>query len=125
MYPIGGYATNPMIPYLLDDKAVEGRAVRVDLAHYEVARVNRVRRPLLTLVSPDPCLMPRGRALWWARQPRGAPWVVHDVVAGPAAGATVTLKLTTSTINTVPAVGSEACFSIHSTKDRWLQQLPY
>ncbi|EQD41431.1 hypothetical protein B1B_14552, partial [mine drainage metagenome] len=47
-----------MIPYLLDHKAVQGTVVHIDRNHREVARKNRVGRPLVTICSPDPCLMP-------------------------------------------------------------------
>lgn len=112
-----------MIPYLLDNKAVEGQVVQVNLQHYERARVQRVRRPLLTLLSPDPCPIPRGRELWWSSHPRGAPWVVRDVASHPA-GALVTLKLTTSTLDSIPDEGEYAVFSVHHVEARWQQVLP-
>lgn len=114
-----------MIPFILDHKALEGRVAGIDLTHYEVARVRPVLRPLLTLISPDPCVMPRGRELWWSAHPTGALWVVEHVAPGPGSGSTVTLKLTTSTLDALPSVGSDACFSIHTTDSHWLQQLPY
>jgi len=62
-----------MIPYLLDNKAVQGRVVDLDLNHEEVARVRQVRRPLVTILSPDPCIMRRGKKLWWTASADGAP----------------------------------------------------
>jgi len=114
-----------MIPYLLNNKAVDGEVVRIDLDYREVVRVRAVRRPLLTLLSPDPCPMPRDRQLWWTGHPSGAAWVVHNVVSRPDGHAIITLKLTTgSGAIPMPAVGDQACFSVHNTDGHWLQQLP-
>jgi hypothetical protein len=114
-----------MIPYLLATKAVEGRVVRIDLDHKAVVRVRAMRRPLLTLLSPDPCPMPRNRQLWWTRHPTGPAWSVHNIVSRPDGTAVVTLKLTSSSAAIpMPAVGDQACFSMHNTDGHWLQQLP-
>jgi hypothetical protein len=52
-----------MISYLLENKAVRGRVIRVDLVHREMAKRRMVARPLLTLHSPDSCPIPLGRKL--------------------------------------------------------------
>jgi hypothetical protein len=114
-----------MIPYLLENKAVRGRVVAVDREYRERASRSMVRRPLVTLLSPDPCLIPVGKELWWAEQPDGREFVVHAVELATGKGCLVTLKLTTSSGATgLPAVGSAACFSIHTTATGWLGTLP-
>jgi hypothetical protein len=106
-----------MIPYLLEHKAVRGQVVVVDREHRELAAKRMVSRPLVTLRSPDPCLMPLGKELWWSEQPGGREYVVHGIEAAPDEGWLVTLKLMTgSAAAELPGVGSEACFSIHNTR---------
>jgi hypothetical protein len=115
-----------MIPALLQHKAVRGRVAAVDLEHRERATKAMVRRPLVTLLSPDPCLIPTGRELWWSEQPDGREFVVEAVATAPRGGWLVTLKLMTSSATTgLPTVGSEACFSVHNTKPGWLTKLPH
>jgi hypothetical protein len=52
-----------MAPYILENKAVRGRVVRVDAAHTEPGPRRAVKRPLVTLISAEPCLMPSGKEL--------------------------------------------------------------
>jgi hypothetical protein len=113
-----------MIPYLLDNKAVRGRVLRVNLDHKEMATKRRMKRPLLELLSPDPCHMPPGKELYWTDQPDAREFVVQAVE--PSGGSfRVTLKLMTSSPTTrLPAVGSDVCFSVHTTKERWPAKLP-
>jgi hypothetical protein len=114
-----------MVPYLLENQAVRGRVVAVNLDHKEQGPVKRVARPLVTLLSPDPCPMPAGKELWWAEQPAGREFVVDAVCPEPSGGARITLKLTTSNNKTgLPAVGSEACFSVLSTGPDYFLMLP-
>ena len=114
-----------MVPYLLENKAVQGKVVSIDRDHREICTKNRMRRPLLTLRSAEPCLMPSGKELWWSENPSGQPWEVYEVVHNPDGGATVTLKLTTSAGTApVPGIGTQACFSIHTTKAGRFRQLP-
>ena len=47
------------------------RVVRVDADHKEPGGRRAVKRPLVTLVSVEPCLMPAGRELWWTGQADG------------------------------------------------------
>jgi hypothetical protein len=115
-----------MIPYLLENKAVRGRVVRVDSEHREMGERSRVRRPLVTLHSPDPCPIPLGRELWWSEQPDGREFEVQEITPSPEGGDLVTLKLMTgSGTATLPTIGTDACFSIHSTAERWLSRLPH
>lgn len=115
-----------MIPYLLDNKAVRGRVVSVDREHRESAGRSMLRRPLVTLRSPDPCPIPLGRELWWTEQPDGREFVVHAIAPHVNGGADVTLKLTTGSGKTgLPSVGNEACFSIHTTSGHWPSTLPH
>jgi hypothetical protein len=105
-----------MVPYLLQHKALSGRVVEVDREHRELATKRMVARPLVTLNSPDPCLIPLGKELWWSTQPGGREYVVEAIAAAPDGGWLVTLKLMTgSTAAELPGVGSDACFSVHNT----------
>jgi hypothetical protein len=114
-----------MLPYLLQHKAVRGRVVAMDREHRELATRSLVRRPLVTLLSPDPCLIPVGTELWWAEQADGREFVIHAAGRRPGGGSLVTLKLMTSSARTgLPAVGSDACFSVHSTAPGWPMGLP-
>jgi hypothetical protein len=114
-----------MIPFLLDHKAVAGQVDNVDPDYREVARVKRVRRPLVRIVTPDPCLMPRGKQLWWTRQPARPAWVVHAVAPARDGGTAVTLKRLSSDLRQpLPTVGDTACFAALTTKAGWLPRLP-
>lgn len=105
-----------MVPYILQHKAVRGRVVQVDREHRELATKRMVARPLVTLHSPDPCLIPLGRELWWNAQPGGREYVVESVAAAPDGGWLVTLKLMTgSTAAELPGKGRDVCFSVHNT----------
>jgi hypothetical protein len=114
-----------MIPYILENKAVRGRVVKVDPDHREIAKVKAVRRPLVTLHSPDPCLMPPGKELWWTERPSGAEYVVHAIGPDPGGGASVTVKLMTSSAKAaMPVEGEVVCFSVLETSDRFGEPLP-
>jgi hypothetical protein len=114
-----------MAAYVLTNKAVRGTVVAVDPNHAEPGPKRIVRRPLVTLRSPDPCLIPAGRELWWTGQPDGKEFVVEEVRPGRGGGSDVVLKLMTSSGTTaLPTLGSRACFSAHSTKPAWLGKLP-
>jgi hypothetical protein len=114
-----------MAAYVLTNKAVRGTVVALDPNHAEPGPKRIVRRPLVTLRSPDPCLIPVGYHLWWTGQSDGKEFVVEEVCPGPGGGSDVVLKLTTSSGTTaLPTVGRRACFSAHSTKPAWLGKLP-
>jgi hypothetical protein len=106
-----------MIPYLLQHKAVYGRVIAVDREHRELATKRMMPRPLVTVHSPDPCLMPLAKELWWSQQPGGREYLVHDIAAASEEGWLTTLKLMTgSAAAELPVLGSEACFSIHNVR---------
>jgi hypothetical protein len=111
------------VPALLDNRAVRGRVLRVDAGHREMATSRMVKRPLVTLLSPEPCRMPVGKELWWTEQPTGQPFVVQSVRPVPG-GTEVALKLLTSAASTLPAVGGEGVFSVYTTEGRWFGKLP-
>jgi hypothetical protein len=114
-----------MIPYLIEGKAVLGRIVQVDGTNREMAERAMVRRPLVTLQTLEPCNIPLGRELWWSEQPAGREFVVQGITPQPSGGALVVLKLMTGSGRTaVPPVGTQACFSSHSTKAPWQTVLP-
>lgn len=105
-----------MIPYLLQHKAVRGRVVEIDRSHRELAIKRTVQRPLITLHSPDACLMPVGKELWWSDQPGGREYVIHALKPAPHGGSIVILKLMTGrSAAALPALQSEVCFSFHNT----------
>jgi hypothetical protein len=114
-----------MLPYLLEHKAVRGLVIAVDTEHRERAVRSMVRRPLVILRSPDPCVMPLGKELWWSEQPAGREYVLEDLRPAPGGGSLVTLKLMTSSGSaSLPTVGKEAFFSVHKTAPGWLAKLP-
>lgn len=114
-----------MAAFVLANQAVRGTVVGIDRTHREPGPKRMVGRPLVTLRSPDPFLMPVGRELWWTGQPDGKEFVVEAARPLPEGGAEVVLKLMTSSGSAgLPALGSRACFSIHSTGPRWLGLLP-
>src|SRR5262249_57873893 len=75
-----------MIPELLAGRAVRGRVLGIDREHKERGPKNVVHRPLLRLLSAEPCLMPQGKELWWSDHPRGAEWLLPPLARPPAAG---------------------------------------
>lgn len=113
-----------MIPYLMDNKAIAGCVVQIDLTYRERATTNFVTRPLVTIASPDPCLIPPGRKLWWTKHPSGAAWVVHAIAPTPTGGSLVTLKLLNRSPQHLPERGEEECFSVHQRASPWLLRLP-
>jgi hypothetical protein len=114
-----------MAAYVLGNKAVRGTITAVDPTHKEPGPKRMVCRPLVTLRSPDLCLIPVGRELWWTGQSDGKEFVVEEISPVPGGGSDVVLKLMTSSSTTsFPALGSQACFSIHSTEPKWLGELP-
>jgi hypothetical protein len=112
-----------MIPYLLDGKAIEGRVLRINLDHREIVHVNAMRRPLVTIACEDPCRLAPGRKLYWSRDPAGPDWVVHAVDNRPGR-VRVTMKLQTSSGKAaLPALAERACFSTHTTSERYIPRM--
>src|SRR5262249_46385882 len=68
-----------MVPYLLEHKAVRGQVIAINMEHRERAVGSMVRRPLVTLRSAAPCVMPLGKELWWSEQPAGREYVLEDI----------------------------------------------
>ena len=69
--------------------------------------------------------MPEGKELWWTGCPGGRSYEIHQVTARPEGGSTVTLKLSTGTRDVpMPALGQQACFSIHTTLRPYGVRLP-
>lgn len=112
-----------MAPCLLEHKALLGDVINVDTHHTELANVRRVRRPLVTLLSKEPCLIPVGKELFWSERPI-TPWVLEAVEPLPSGGAKVTLKYSSSNLSELPQLKTKACFSIHTTAERWQTGLP-
>ncbi len=114
-----------MLPHVLAHRAVRGRVVAVERDNWEGTGRSRVRRPLVTLHSPDPCLMPAGKELFWSEQPDGREFLVEAIDPAADGGSLVRLKrMTRSDTTGLPAVGSEACFSVLSTAPGYLARLP-
>jgi hypothetical protein len=113
-----------MIGYIVQNKAVRGKVVRTDCEHKE--RLKRlVRRPLVILHSPDPCLMPVGKELYWEDWPNGRVFVVQSVEAAPSGGSFVTLKLMTGDKDArMPLLGAETSFSVLEASSGWFVPMP-
>jgi hypothetical protein len=113
-----------MIPHLLDHRAVEGVLVAYEADHREVkpgnTRASRV--PLVTIRTTIPCLIPRGKKLWWTELPDRVPVVLDGVTRDHANGGTlVRLKVMehvdeAGTLRTVTGV---VCFSQFTTRSPW------
>jgi hypothetical protein len=113
-----------MIPYLLNNDAVRGRVISIDRNYKERAKKCMVKRPLVELLSADPCCMPPGKELFWTEEPAGRKFVLH-AIEHIGIRSKVTLKLMTSSPRArFPAVGDAACFSIHTTSEGWPAKLP-
>src|SRR5262249_34887253 len=108
---------------LLAQKAVAGRVVEVDRSHKEVVTVRASSRPLVKLLSAEPCLMPPGKELYWSEQPGESEFVVH-AVAPAAGGALVRLTQVSKCKAPLPAVGATVCFSVMTTAAGPFQQFP-
>ncbi|MBM3775350.1 MAG: hypothetical protein FJW37_09335 [Acidobacteria bacterium] len=112
-----------MLPHILANRAVFGKVVSVDREHKERGPKNMVRRPLIVLESPDPCLIPRGKKLYWTRLPKMACELV-GVQHLKDGRSRVTLKVLTGTPKELPSPNSDACFSVLTTDVFFSQPLP-
>ena len=113
-----------MVPWLLAGKALEGTVVRVDDEHREQVGRQRRRRPIVVVACDEPCLMPRGKALYWTGEPAGREYLVEDVTERRGGGSTVTLKLQTDRSKGLPRAGARACFSELTTGEGYEPFLP-
>ncbi len=113
-----------MVGHLLDGKALDGEVVRVDENNRELVNVKRMRRPLVTISSEEPCRIPRGRTLYWTDHPHGKGWMLKDIAPIPGGGTTLTMKLLTDRFDVLPTVGERACFSVLHTGTHYRQKLP-
>jgi hypothetical protein len=105
-----------MVPYLLDADAIRGTVTNLNEDHRTVVRVRAVQRPLLTLDTDDPIVLPAGKKLWWTAAAHDAPWEVVSVTRH-AAGSRAVLMLTTVARNDrLPALRGRATFSTLRTR---------
>ena len=112
-----------MIPYLLDGKAVRGVVRLIDREYMEVAKVQRVRRPLVVLDCDEPCRMPVGKKLYWTGEADGPDWKIH-AVRNSGSRSQVTMKLMTSSPHAMPPLDQAACFSILTNRSPYVKLLP-
>jgi hypothetical protein len=105
-----------MVAHLLDGDAIRGTVTNVNDNHRTVARVNTVRRALLTVDTDDPVLLPAGKRLWWTVTAHGKPWEVVDVTSCET-GSRVVLMLTTSPrADRLPPLGDRITLSTLRTR---------
>lgn len=103
-----------MIPYLLANDAIRGTVAQVDLEHREIAKVKKVRRPLVTLQTEEPCVVGNGKKLFWTETPSGQPYEVVEVVAH-GTGSRVVLKHHAPGDVRRPTLGDTVILSVHNT----------
>lgn len=105
-----------MVPFLLDGDAIRGTVANINEGHRTVVRVRSVQRPLLTLDTDDPVVLPAGKKLWWTATAHDLPWEVVSVTRH-GAGSRVVLMLTTVPRNgRLPAQHDRATFSTLRTR---------
>lgn len=114
-----------LIHSLVAHQAVAGTVVNLDRGRKVVkpGKKNRSAAPLVTLRTTFPCLMAKGKALWWAEEP-GKVQAVVTGIAPDGTGSLVTLEVTGGASFLLDGLseGGAACFSVHSTKlhpGRW------
>jgi hypothetical protein len=83
-----------MVPFLLDGDAIRGTVSNVNDAHRMLINVRESLRPLLTLDTDDPVVLPAGKRLWWTATAGDQPWEVVEVTR-TGQGSRVVLQLTT------------------------------
>jgi len=112
-----------LIPYLLDGKALQGVVRLIDRDYMEVAKVKRVRRPLVVLDCDEPCRLPVGKKLYWTGDAGGPEWTIH-AVRNAGDRSQVTMKLMTSSPHDMPPLDEAACFSVLTSKPPYVKLLP-
>jgi hypothetical protein len=108
-----------MLPYLLAQKAVQGKIVAIDREHRELATKRSVVRPLVTLEIDEPCTIPVGKELWWTERTLGAPFEVRRVDKRR-----LILLAPTANVAHIPPVSAHACFSVLDTNQFYPRPLP-
>lgn len=109
-----------LIPYLLDNKAIEGTVHSCELDHKMVKPGKRQvsRAPKIVLRTTLPCVMPIGKELWWSEEPGKVSAEVVEVVDDPTGpGSRVTLLFLTNlkTADAIAERNDTLCFSELST----------
>jgi hypothetical protein len=105
-----------MVPYLLDGDAIRGTVTNVNEDHWRVVRVRAVQRPLLTLDTDDPVVLPAGKKLWWTSTAHDAPWEVVSVTRHGVGSRVVLMLTTVGRSDRLPAPRERATFSTLRTR---------
>jgi hypothetical protein len=102
-----------MAPVVLAGKAVAGEVVQCEPDHRENIGGSNLKRPRVTLHSPEPCAMPIGKHVWWTLAADKREWRVERIDPAAGGGSIVTLVLQTNRALPagLPAQGTRACFS--------------
>lgn len=103
-----------MAAYELAGKAFTGIVREVDREHREQGPRRMVRRPLLTVETEEPCVMPDGIELDWSADHRvcGCVQAIEPMRSG---GSRIVVKIVAGMNLELPARGSLVCFSGLST----------
>jgi hypothetical protein len=105
-----------MVTHLLDGDAIRGVVTSIDTEHKEVEKVREVLRPLLTLHTEDPVVLPIGKKVWWTETADGAWWQIKEL-RPHSSGTEAVLKLSTiPKPERLPAVGKRVTFSVLTTR---------
>ncbi|MBK8997349.1 MAG: hypothetical protein IPM35_16595 [Myxococcales bacterium] len=111
-----------MAPYLLNNKALRGKVVSVNLTNKGMKK-RAVTRPLVELQTDEPCVMPIGRELYWTGLPHGAAYVVQAIRSG-GSGSVVTLCHQSGANVARPTTGNMEVFSVLTTGSFFPMKLP-
>ncbi|MDA8313049.1 MAG: hypothetical protein M0Z46_21025 [Actinomycetota bacterium] len=109
-----------LIPYLLDNKAIEGTVHSYELDHRMVKPGKRQmsRAPKIVLRTTLPCVMPIGKELWWSEEP-GKVWAqlvdVSDDPSGSGSLVTLLFLANMTAADAIAASSNTVCFSELST----------
>ena len=114
-----------MAPVLLAGKAIAGEVVRAEPDRREFINNRFCKRPSITLLTDEPCMMPLGTQLWWTKMPDGREWIVTQVIAA-GSGSEVTSGSQTNRVPNaaLPVVRQRACFSELNTREGYEIHLP-
>ena len=114
-----------MAPHLLAGKALAGNVIHCDGTRRERINGRNCLRPMVTVHTQEPCLMPTGTEVWWTLNPSGREWLLSSVATAGGASE-VRLVLQTNRVPNVglPVVGSRVCFSQFNTRSGYELFLP-